>query len=128
MNDALKYLSERVDSTSHERSGVPPDPRRSLALDFLKQLTHKSHETSGDHSEQTLYVTVLHQEIKRFDRLLGIIHSSLSSLQLAVKGEVLMSEQRDETYNALLNNRVPKAWEVMDTIYTDRERMKMSYN
>ena len=48
------------------------------------------------------------QEIKReernqFDRQLGIIHTSLSSLRLAVKGKVLMSEQLEEVYDALLS-------------------------
>ena len=71
-----------------------------------------SQDPLADHADQSVYVTVLRQEINRFDRLLGIIHTSLSSLRLAVKGEVLMSEQLEEAYNALLSNRVPKAWEV----------------
>jgi len=71
----------------------------------------QSHDPLADHPDRSVYLTVLRQEINRFDRLLAIIHSSLSSLRLAVKGEVLMSEQLDEAYNALLNNRVPKAWE-----------------
>ena len=71
-----------------------------------------SQDPLADHADQTAYVTVLRQEINRFDRLLAIIHTSLSSLRLAVKGEVLMSEQLEEAYNSLLSNRVPKAWEV----------------
>ena len=85
-----------------------------MSPDRLKQMTQKtlSQDPLADHVDQTAYVTVLRQEINRFDRLLGIIHTSLSSLRLAVKGEVLMSEQLEDAYNALLSNRVPKAWEV----------------
>ena len=93
----------------------PIDPRfRSFTPDPLKQMTQKklSQDPLVDNPDQSVYVTVLRQEINRFDRLLAIIHSSLSALRLAVKGEVLMSEQLDEAYNALLSNRVPKAWEV----------------
>ena len=85
-----------------------------MSPDRLRQMTQKklSQDPLADHADQTAYVTVLRQEINRFDKLLGIIHTSLSSLRLAVKGEVLMSEQLEEAYNALLNNRVPKAWQV----------------
>lgn len=75
---------------------------------------NKSRDLLLDQPDQTVYVTVLRQEMNRFDRLLALIHSSLSSLRLAVKGEVLMSEQLDEAYNALLSNQVPKAWEVIE--------------
>ena len=107
----IKYLPQRVDSTAN---GLM-DPRLgSVSPDRLRQMTQKklSQDPLADNADQTAYVTVLRQEINRFDRLLGIIHTSLSSLRLAVKGEVLMSEQLEEAYNALLSNRVPKAWEV----------------
>ena len=115
VSDTLKYLPQRVDSTSDGMTAGMVDPRlRPLNPDPLKQMTETNVAQNPlvDHLDQSVYVTVLRQEINRFDRLLAIIHSSLSSLRLAVKGEVLMSEQLDEAYNALLSNRVPKAWEV----------------
>lgn len=113
VNDALTYLPQQVDSNSDEMTtDMPADSRRFLAPDSLKQMRNKPQDNSGDRPDQTVYMNVLRQEINRFDRLLKAIHSSLSSLRLAVKGEVLMSEQLDEIYNALLSNRVPKAWEV----------------
>ena len=80
----------------------------------LKQMTPSkpSQDLLKDHPNQSAFLTVLRQEINRFDRLLGIIHWSLSSLRLAVKGEVLMSEELEETYDALLSNRVPSSWRV----------------
>lgn len=57
-------------------------------------------------------LTILRQEIDRFNRLLGVIHTSLTSLALAIKGEVVMSDQLEEMFKALLSQRVPKAWQV----------------
>ncbi|KAJ7369606.1 Dynein heavy chain 14 [Desmophyllum pertusum] len=114
VSDTLKYLPQRVDSTSDGLTAGLLDPRLgSVSPDRLRQMTQKklSQDPLADHADQSVYVTVLRQEVNRFDRLLGIIHTSLSSLRLAVKGEVLMSEQLEEAYNALLCNRVPKAWE-----------------
>ena len=56
--------------------------------------------------------TVLRQEIDRFNHLLSVIHQSLKSLQLAIKGEVVMSEKLDEAYNAILKQQVPAHWRV----------------
>ena len=120
VSDTLKYLPQRIDSTPEGMTAAALDPRqfRSLTPDPLRQMKQEraSKNPLTDYSDPSVYVTVLRQEINRFDRLLGIIHSSLSSLRLAVKGEVLMSEQLDEAYSALLSNRVPKAWEVIAEI------------
>ncbi|OWF46435.1 Dynein heavy chain 6, axonemal [Mizuhopecten yessoensis] len=55
-------------------------------------------------------MTVLRQEVDRFNNLLTIVHTSLRSLLLAVKGEIIMSEILEEAYYALLNQKVPKRW------------------
>ncbi|XP_033124826.1 dynein heavy chain 6, axonemal-like [Anneissia japonica] len=57
--------------------------------------------------------TVLHQEIGRFDHLLKAIHKSSKSLRQALKGEVVMSEQLEEMYYALLAQKVPTLWKVV---------------
>ena len=56
--------------------------------------------------------TVLRQEIDRFNHLLSVIHQSLKSLSLAIKGEVVMSEKLDEAYSAILKQQVPAHWKV----------------
>ena len=61
---------------------------------------------------QSALLTVLRQEMDRFDRLLDLIHKSLKALRLAVKGEVVMSESLEEAYTALLKQRVPAQWKV----------------
>ncbi|XP_071789676.1 dynein axonemal heavy chain 6-like isoform X2 [Asterias amurensis] len=56
-------------------------------------------------------LTVLRQEMDRFNRLLTIIHTTLNALCLAINGEVVMSETLEEMYKALLHHRVPRTWQ-----------------
>ena len=57
-------------------------------------------------------ITVLRQEIDRYNHLLSIIETSLKELILAIKGEVIMSETLEEAYNAILSQKVPQKWKV----------------
>ena len=57
-------------------------------------------------------ITVLRQEMDRYNNLLFIIETSLKELILAIKGEVIMSEPLEEAYNAILSQKVPQRWKV----------------
>lgn len=54
--------------------------------------------------------TVLVQEVIRYNRLLQLIHSSLSDLSKALKGLVVMSESLEAISNSMFINQVPAAW------------------
>ncbi|XP_041356323.1 dynein heavy chain 6, axonemal-like isoform X2 [Gigantopelta aegis] len=54
--------------------------------------------------------TVLTQEVDRFNKLLRVIKNSLTQLQKAIKGFVVMSEELEMVYNSFLNNHVPDLW------------------
>jgi dynein heavy chain len=54
--------------------------------------------------------TYLSQEMERFNRLLFRIKSSLESLKKAIKGLVLMSDDLDQMYTSINENRVPSLW------------------
>ena len=71
--------------------------------------------TGGQHSVTWLLV-VLKEEVRRFDRLLGAVRSSLLSICSAVKGETLMTEEMEELHNALLTMVLPAAWKVSQTL------------
>lgn len=54
--------------------------------------------------------TVLAQEVIRYNRLLVIMHKMLRSVQLALKGEIVMSEDLDKLGTSMFNNQVPDAF------------------
>ncbi|XP_066216240.1 dynein axonemal heavy chain 14 [Saccopteryx leptura] len=53
----------------------------------------------------------LNKEIERFDKLLFVIHESLKDLQLAIKGEIILTQELEDTYDSFLNTRVPALWQ-----------------
>lgn len=54
--------------------------------------------------------TCLLQEIQRYNMLLKKIHRQKRELRAAVKGEIVMNDELDAIFNALLIGRVPHAW------------------
>jgi dynein heavy chain, axonemal len=54
--------------------------------------------------------TVLLHEIERFNNLLKKMKSSMQDLQKAIKGEIVMSQDLDEMYSAILIFQVPPNW------------------
>jgi dynein heavy chain len=54
--------------------------------------------------------TVLVQELLRYNKLVSIVHKSLSELQKALKGEVVMSPDLEQVYNAFYDNKIPPPW------------------
>ncbi|XP_076584320.1 dynein axonemal heavy chain 6 [Chaetodon auriga] len=53
---------------------------------------------------------VLGQETDRFNNLLRVLRVSLMTLQKAIAGLVVMSEEMDRIYTSFLNNQVPTHW------------------
>ena len=54
--------------------------------------------------------TFLVQELTRFNNLLKVITTTLKNILLALKGEVLLSEQMEKVYNSLLIGEIPAMW------------------
>ncbi|XP_060697694.1 dynein axonemal heavy chain 6 [Hemiscyllium ocellatum] len=54
--------------------------------------------------------TVLGQEVDRFNGLLVVLKDSLITLNKAIAGFVVMSEEVEKTYTSFLNNQVPSLW------------------
>lgn len=54
--------------------------------------------------------TVLFQECVRYNGLLEDMGVKLKLIQLALVGEVVMSEELDKMANSVFNNQVPKSW------------------
>ena len=52
----------------------------------------------------------LFQEIQRLQRVLNKVQSTLQQLQLAIKGEIVMSEELAATLTAVYDAKVPQTW------------------
>lgn len=50
------------------------------------------------------------QEVERFNNLLAYIAAYVVDLEKAVNGELIMTEELEQAYYAILNNQVPKSW------------------
>ncbi|XP_034255936.1 dynein heavy chain 6, axonemal isoform X2 [Thrips palmi] len=87
---------------------------KSISLRIIERLdVEEIHPHLGKRDEEgrlPSLTTVLLQEVDRFNKLLLAIHSSLSNLNRAIKGFVVMSESLEEVYYAFINNQVPKLW------------------
>jgi len=72
----------------------------------------KSFETIADGSMNSMGV-FLNQECERFNRLLGVMKSSLNEAQRALRGEVLLSAELEAMHNAMTFQQVPALWEAV---------------
>lgn len=121
-NDILKLLPVSIEDYTDVREShggqIQNIPRPSLKDILFKEapeLKDKEKERIVQEAIDTVVgnsalMTVLRQEVDRFNHLLAIIHESLKALILAVKGEVIMSESLEEAYTALLSQKVPQNW------------------
>ncbi|MEE6473762.1 hypothetical protein FKM82_010162 [Ascaphus truei] len=57
------------------------------------------------------FLTVLHQEIGRFNHLLSVIHLSLHALQQGIKGEIILNKGLEKVLSSLVSLKVPKLWQ-----------------
>ena len=64
----------------------------------------------NDEGQMSSLAVVLLQEMERFNKLLDAITGSLSDLQKAIKGLVVMSGELEAMFTAMLNNQVPELW------------------
>ncbi|KAK3576323.1 hypothetical protein CHS0354_039732 [Potamilus streckersoni] len=113
--DTVEELTQPVDTPRNWQTQMPPLSLKSILLRDLPQIKDKEKERLMHSAVDTVLgnsalITVLRQEIDRFNNLLHLIKPSLRSLILAIKGEVIMSEILEEAYNALLEQKVPQRW------------------
>uniref|UniRef100_H3APA3 Dynein axonemal heavy chain 14 n=1 Tax=Latimeria chalumnae TaxID=7897 RepID=H3APA3_LATCH len=87
-----------------------------MASDILRRLPEAVEKKYGlkpgyDSLVHSATPMFLYQEIERFNHLLSVIHSSLHSLSLAVKGTIILTDELEQVYNSFLNMRVCELWQ-----------------
>lgn len=55
-------------------------------------------------------VTVLFQEIVRYNKMLGLVRDSLHLLKRAIRGMIVMNEDLEEVFQKLTDGKVPSQW------------------
>ncbi|KEG14252.1 putative dynein heavy chain [Trypanosoma grayi] len=77
-----------------------------------KQIMRKERDRAQEKGHSNLQPTqvVLLQEIERWNRLVGVMVSSLRELQKALSGVIGMSNDLDELASALHNGQLPSSW------------------
>jgi dynein heavy chain len=86
-----------------------------LADEILGKIPTQFDIESASEKYPVLYMnsmnTVLRQELIKFNDLTTLINETLSNVQKAIKGLVLMSPDLEEVYRSLSIGRVPHVWE-----------------
>lgn len=119
MNDTQLLLNSVLDTEGGGgRSGGGGASKDDALLETAADIAAKTPENFDMEFAQLKYPvrweesmnTVLCQELIRFNNLLSLMRSSLSDIQKAVKGLVVMSGELEVLGNALFVNRVPALW------------------
>lgn len=105
--DIQKFLPERIGSQT-ELESKATSQQSSRAKGYPTSLASSN---DNDVASSPLNI-VLRQEVFRFTRLLHVLHTSLDALCQSIRGQVLLSVDLEETYKSLLQNQVPKEWQV----------------
>uniref|UniRef100_A0A2R9AUA6 Dynein axonemal heavy chain 14 n=1 Tax=Pan paniscus TaxID=9597 RepID=A0A2R9AUA6_PANPA len=108
LSDLLKRLPLTVEK-EESAVGTPSTLKSMMSSSIWESLS----KNLKDHDPliHCVLLTFLKQEIKRFDKLLFVIHKSLKDLQLAIKGEIILTQELEEIFNSFLNMRVPTLWQ-----------------
>ncbi|XP_040003149.1 dynein heavy chain 6, axonemal [Xiphias gladius] len=132
MHENANLAFQRQETTTLINTILDVNPRSSaqqgaksndeIVCDLAESILAKLPERLDmDEAVETLFVrdensrlnsltTVLGQEADRFNNLLRVLRMSLITLQKAIAGLVVMSEEMDRIYTSFLNNQVPTHW------------------
>uniref|UniRef100_A0A4W3JFM4 Uncharacterized protein n=1 Tax=Callorhinchus milii TaxID=7868 RepID=A0A4W3JFM4_CALMI len=110
----VNYIESLPEYDLPDIFGMHPDAEKT----FLESQSQLFMETVVSiHLANSALLTVLRQEIDRFNHLLEVILKSIRSLCFAVKGQSILTVSLEEVYNSCLNMKVPKLWKVRKTVF-----------
>ncbi|ETO22424.1 Dynein heavy chain family protein [Reticulomyxa filosa] len=112
---------QSANSGDSNKVNTPDEMVKGISKQILEQMPERLHTENlkmtmeCEHNGQKQIIMdslaiFLTQEANKFNRLLSIIQMSLTQLQKAINGEVVMSSELDGVFMDLLNNKVPAMW------------------
>ncbi|MCO5564171.1 hypothetical protein L7F22_017828 [Adiantum nelumboides] len=101
-----RSTSSTQTSTEDILHGICKDIMEKIPSDFDIEAAQSKYPVTYFESMNT----VLCQELQRFNRLLGVIRSSLKELQKAVKGLIVLSAELEQLGKSLGQGKIPAMW------------------
>jgi hypothetical protein len=95
-------------------TGFGPSARH---MTFENALTKIGHRLGNKYHAYSVFFSLLKQEIRAFNELLALIHSTCNDLRRALIGETVVTEILEETQRTLLMHEIPVIWKVCKMIY-----------
>ncbi|TYZ63897.1 hypothetical protein PybrP1_001177 [[Pythium] brassicae (nom. inval.)] len=110
--DIIVSLQPRVSvGTGKSREEIIADAARSIEARLPAPFDLEHVQAAYPVSYAESMNTVLAQEVERFNRLLGVMASTLQLVQKGLKGLIVMSAELEAMGNSLYDQKVPTIWE-----------------
>ncbi|KAL6037086.1 hypothetical protein STEG23_030201, partial [Scotinomys teguina] len=111
--EILSDIMAQLPLTVEKEEGSGPESQCTFKFIISSSMWEKLHKNIEGYDPliHCVLITFLSQEIERFNKLLSVIHKSLKDLQLAIKGESILTQDLEEIYDSFLRARVPMLWQ-----------------
>jgi hypothetical protein len=109
VRDIVSKLPPQLER-SEAKEGILPKALTRLTLQSSAPFGKVEKKEDDEPSTPSSLSIVLSQEMVRFNNLLTVIKSSLSELEKAIGGVVVMSQTIEDIYNSVLFEIVPQQW------------------
>ena len=109
-NEIVNKICSEVTTLLPEK--VSPTFERGKHLSFEEAMSKLPEKLGASYYEYSAMLTVLRQEIARYNKLLSAILKSINELNKAIKGEIMISKSSENTFNSIVLQKVPLEWEV----------------
>jgi dynein heavy chain, axonemal len=110
LGTALSLMPRNVAGAGQSQEAILEEKAKMIADRMPPEFNLEEASRKHPITYQDSMNTVLQQELIRFNRLIKTVRNSLSMIQKAIKGLVLMSVELEGVGNALFDNIVPDLW------------------
>lgn len=106
--DSLILVFPRQGGGSGGEMETPDQLVAKQSIDIEKRMVNQFKFTQSDRPDSL--EVFRNQELDRLNQLIKVMKQSLSDIQKAIKGTLIMSHNLEMMYNSFLLNKVPEIW------------------